>query len=295
MSDVLEMLSTMRTMVYRPMLNDGTGSVNATLLLNQILYFWMSNGKKPFYMFMEPAEKNPMYREGASWTEIMGFGSFEFRSALEKIARKSPAGGVQHTLYASEETRPVIFWTDRARLTWYDVDEAALSRLVNRVLLNAKTAPSKTRKPRLDNTIKEQKNILDSSVVKKPPKRATKKVTDNTILEAKSQAGIFLFEAANRAAALSNLKGPLPHFPNAVIKAEFDELESRIGADALCQRILSAYVNLGYVSITNIIKYVMSPKWDTRKYSVKDNSATMQMLEDKLSDELLKIYGKEAA
>ncbi len=292
MSDVFDILSAMPTMVYRPMLNDTTGSVNATLLLNQIVYLWQKNGKRPFHMFMEPCPGNPLYRKGISWTEMMGFGSFEFRAALEKIARKSAAGSLQQTLYTAEETRPVIFWTDRARLTWYDVDEAILSNAVNRALLNAKTAPSKTRKPRLDNSNIEEESILDSPAVQKPPKRAAKKAADNAVLEAKSQAGIFLFQEAAKAAALSNLKGPSPHFPNVVIKAKFEELESRIGAEALCQRIVAAYTNLGYVSVANIINYVASPKWDTQRFSVrKNNSSTTQMLEDKLQVELEKIYG----
>lgn len=288
MSDIF---SKMPAMVYRPMMNPITGSVNATLLLNQIVYLWQQNKKRPFHMFMEPCPGNPLYRRGMSWTEIMGFGSFEFKSALEKIARRSPAGSVQQLLPLPDETRPVIYWTDRARLTWYDVDEATLSNAVNRALLNAKTAPSKARKSALDNSIIEKENSIDIPAIAKPPKNAAQKAKNHEDLEANSPAGAFLFQQACVAAGLSGKRCPSPIFPNAIIKKMFDDLEERVGPDEVCRRIKSAYTNLGFVSTTNIIKYITSTKWEERPSKKQGGAATEKMVEEKLREELEKIYG----
>jgi len=71
-------------LIYRKELKHITYSVTATILLQQIIYWWQKNGKKEFYKFIEPAKHN-LYRDGDSWTEELGFSKKEFQIAFKKL------------------------------------------------------------------------------------------------------------------------------------------------------------------------------------------------------------------
>lgn len=61
----------MKCLVYCPELNLVTGSVNATLLMMQLEYWFKTTALAPFYKFLEPCE-SPRYKVGDSWCEEMG-------------------------------------------------------------------------------------------------------------------------------------------------------------------------------------------------------------------------------
>ena len=71
-------------LIYRKELKHITSSVTATILLQQMIYWWQKNGKKEFYKFIEPAKHN-LYRDGDSWTEELGFSKKEFQIAFKKL------------------------------------------------------------------------------------------------------------------------------------------------------------------------------------------------------------------
>lgn len=72
---------------YRPQLNQITGSVLSTILLQQIMYWYKQNNFKPFYKFKSPCQHR-YYKPGDSWLEETGFSLYEFNSAIQKIGIK---------------------------------------------------------------------------------------------------------------------------------------------------------------------------------------------------------------
>lgn len=70
--------------LYRKELNIITGSVTATLLLQQLIFRFVNNKNKPFYKFKEPCN-HEKYNKGDSWCEELGFTRKEFDSAFKKL------------------------------------------------------------------------------------------------------------------------------------------------------------------------------------------------------------------
>lgn len=99
-----------------------TGSVTATILLQQINYLWDTHGNKPFYKFREPC-KNPKYREGDSWIEELGFSDKEFDSAIQRIGQKRSQARIEKDPNILAHAKPVEYWTDEHHLTWYQIHE----------------------------------------------------------------------------------------------------------------------------------------------------------------------------
>ena len=69
---------------YRKELNAITGGVTATILLQQVSYWWKKSGSQPFYKFIQPC-KHEKYHDGDSWTEELGFSRKEFLTAIKKL------------------------------------------------------------------------------------------------------------------------------------------------------------------------------------------------------------------
>ncbi|MFA6138857.1 MAG: hypothetical protein WC667_12360 [Sulfurimonas sp.] len=71
-----------KLIVYRKELNKITGSVTATILLQQLIFHASNNNYVPFYKFIEPCN-NELYKAGDSWIEELGFTIHEFRTACQ--------------------------------------------------------------------------------------------------------------------------------------------------------------------------------------------------------------------
>lgn len=120
--------------IYRPRLNQITGSVLSTILLHQIIY-WANKSQNLFYKFKEPCNHD-LYKPGDSWTEELGFTRWEFDSAIKNIAKK----------YNPKKDEPpteslVIFYTDIRRLTWYSVNWNKLNSLVESAFIRKEEKP----------------------------------------------------------------------------------------------------------------------------------------------------------
>jgi hypothetical protein len=117
---------------YRPKLNKITGSVTATILLQQILFHWKGKKGIPFYKFKEPCS-HERYKEGDSWEEEIGFSRKEFDTAIKKIGYK--IGKNKNFKEKKKQEAFVWFRTDSQRVTWYEVNEKALEKALNGIYL----------------------------------------------------------------------------------------------------------------------------------------------------------------
>ncbi len=111
---------------YRPRLNKITGSVNGTILLQQVIYWWYKSKRRPFYKFFAPCN-HPAYREGDSWQEELGFSRWEMEGALKKIAANIKKGESKDKAL---QTAFVLFWTDGQRKTWFELNEDLVRRKI---------------------------------------------------------------------------------------------------------------------------------------------------------------------
>ena len=124
---------------YCPELNRLTGSVNATLLMLQLEY-WFEKCKRShskfahskeekFYKFLEPCE-HEYYRQGDSWTEELGFTKFEFRSAFAKIGKTYKSKSAFKASKDLFEGQYYASYYDRTKgLTYYIRNNEVLSKV----------------------------------------------------------------------------------------------------------------------------------------------------------------------
>lgn len=169
---------------YRPRMNKMTGSVIATILLNQMMY-WAKRQGNGFYKFVSPCS-HELYIEGDSWTEELKLTKHEFYGAIKKIGFKR---GKSSNEIESEKDAYIIYYTTKDRLTYWIVNwdkiEADLSNLYNRnYLVNPKSGITKvnpksgitnyisetTSENTVANTMKQNKLELESLTPKKENK-----------------------------------------------------------------------------------------------------------------------------
>lgn len=139
--DILDILAEDNSLIsYRPSLNKITDSVTATILLQQIIFYWKISGKKKFYKFREPC-KHKKYRDGDSWTEVLGFSLSEFDGAIKKVGFKK--GKTKNRI--KKEDAFVVYYRDKEGLTWYELQENRLREAFSQIyLLNEKTEDTKS-------------------------------------------------------------------------------------------------------------------------------------------------------
>ena len=125
MVDIVRIIANDKKIIpYRPELNVLTGgNVVATILLQQVIYWWYKNGRERFYKFRTKPEKpNKLYKEGDSWCEELGISGKVFDTALRTIGFKM--GKKRNTIKKDEAY--VWYYTDRGRITWYILNEELL-------------------------------------------------------------------------------------------------------------------------------------------------------------------------
>lgn len=125
-----------RLVVYRPQWRAITGSVTATILLQQILFHWDKSGQRPFYKFKEPCLDahgritHNLYRPGDSWVEELGFSRAEFDTAIKKIGCKLSKRRLRLDPNLKNHGQPVEYYTDEQHLTWYTIHESNFLRVL---------------------------------------------------------------------------------------------------------------------------------------------------------------------
>ncbi|WP_070001126.1 hypothetical protein [Cellulosilyticum sp. I15G10I2] len=119
----------MKYLKYCPELNQITGSINATILLLQLEYWFTKMTGDKFYKFLDICE-HELYKKGDSWVEELGFSKQEFRTAFSKI------GKVYTSKKAFKESKDLFSgkyyasYYDRIKgLTYYIRNDTKLSEL----------------------------------------------------------------------------------------------------------------------------------------------------------------------
>jgi DNA-binding PadR family transcriptional regulator len=125
--------------IYRPELKKLTGSIEAAVLLQQILFRLEYTDE--FYKFKLPCS-HPLYVEGDSWCEELEFTEREFEGALKKLKAK---GFIK--------TRITI-----DRVTYYSINEATLEKELNALYEKDKLSSTKRINRPLDNIRNTSKN-----------------------------------------------------------------------------------------------------------------------------------------
>lgn len=117
-TDILALIGDDKAMIsYRPSWNNLTGSVNATIFLQQVLYRWLNQGRVPFYKFSAPC-KHRYYRAGDSWQEELGFTRRELENARRRVSILTRGNLLP--------TQLISYWYDIGRKTWYALNEPLL-------------------------------------------------------------------------------------------------------------------------------------------------------------------------
>ncbi len=141
--DPVQILASDRLAVaYRPEFARYLGSVTAAILLQQVIFRWGQNGRRPFYKFKEAQSEKPhkLYREGDSWCEELAFSRREFEAAIERIGQKVGKGK------AKDQDALVWYWINMDRVTYYELNEDALRKVVS--VLYGDTASRKVQNER---------------------------------------------------------------------------------------------------------------------------------------------------
>lgn len=135
---------------YRKSLRKYTGSVTASLLMQQ-LDFHFASYPDGFYKFLSSVPSHPDYRENDSWTEELGFSEKEFRHAFDCIGvrytSKTSWGQVENPFINEhgEEKFYCSYFDKQKGLTWYFRNHAKVDGLVEELI--KLTPPAMRKRP----------------------------------------------------------------------------------------------------------------------------------------------------
>lgn len=138
---LLKMLSQDKNvLLYRPHLCTLIGSVTATILFQQIAYWYDKQGGS-FYKYKEPCKADD-YKPGDSWCEETAFSRAEFDNAIQHIGTKLTNGVSKEDVLkvdsidiSADDAKDkikhlVIYWTDSNRRTHYQVNEPLAENVI---------------------------------------------------------------------------------------------------------------------------------------------------------------------
>lgn len=108
---------------YRPSWKEITGSVNATILLQQVKFRWDSKEGQRFYKFFIPPKTNhSAYKPGDSWTEELGFTLSELQGAIKRIGKRLSKDDLKN-LPEAMDGYFFGYFRDQQHLTWHYFNE----------------------------------------------------------------------------------------------------------------------------------------------------------------------------
>lgn len=126
-----------------------TGSVTATILWQQLEYWFDKMDGKPFFKFIEPCDQ-PGYSAGDSWCEELGFSPDEFRNAFSKLGtrfdsksqfEKSKEDGSMFKNEKGEERMYAAFYDKVGRKTTYYRNDTFVELKLHQLVFGTPTSP----------------------------------------------------------------------------------------------------------------------------------------------------------
>lgn len=124
---------------YRKEFRKIVGTVNASILWQQLEYWFDKMGKPIFYKFLSPVDGEDFgYKKGDSWVEELGFSECEFRGAFKKLGapykskkeyleQKDPYKGKMYCSYINKIERRTYYLRNAKKV------KANLVRLKNSI------------------------------------------------------------------------------------------------------------------------------------------------------------------
>lgn len=161
MSYIKAIANDKNVIAFRPEIKRYVKNTNATILLQQIMY-WYDINEGEFYKFIEPC-KHEKYRDGDSWCEELAFSRKEFVNAMNIL----------------KDLELVTSKTTRNRVTYYTINSDKLEEVFEGIYLSAKRDLPKCQK----GFSKSTKGDLVYSKTMLP----TETTTETTTLKAKKQ------------------------------------------------------------------------------------------------------------
>lgn len=122
---------------YRKELRELCGSIPATILFGQLLYWFRIKEYEEFYKFISPATGHAKYKPGDSWTEELRFSYDEFALAFSKIGfrcktkKEYTDGGVppDAMFYSyTDKIQGMTYWGINVELTTKKLEECYASQ-----------------------------------------------------------------------------------------------------------------------------------------------------------------------
>lgn len=245
-----------RTIAYYPNLNQLTGSILASLLLQQIVYWWESQDQQPFYKFSAPCQHRA-YRPGDSWQEELGFTRTEFETARRRLGRKIQQGDEKSALRLGSL---VLYWTDRQRLTWYELNTPLLgAKLQELSITGFSHSISNAEKPQY----KEMEDNRSSFLTKKTQRITTEKGATHNSTPISSENGLAVVATHP---AIQAWRETMARYPR---KQSWPLIAKRLGDkpnQELLASVMTEWIAAGYRpdNVTGILDW-----YESRKLSEK--------------------------
>ncbi len=241
---------------YRKRLRPITGSVTATILLQQMVYLDDKKQGEPFYKFKSPCD-HELYRDDDSWVEDLGFSIKEFDTALKKIGTKVTKGISKGEAYQkTDPTGLVIYWTDSDRVTWYHLNRDLLGKYLLGIYLESDQWGLTYNVPKGDSSNKSQKGIypLTESLTKTPTENLSSSST-HAHVNAQAHERTLTHEAKPVSESKPNQEHlPPPHLNPAYIdpKSEYRATPPSRGESPAFDAVVGLWKgdNLGVISRT---------------------------------------------
>ena len=241
-----------RTIAYYHSLNQLTGSILASLLLQQIVYWWESQEQRPFYKFSAPCQ-HPAYRPGDSWQEELGFTRTEFETARRRLGCKIQQGNEKSTLRLGSL---VLYWTDRQRLTWYELNTPLLgAKLQELSITGFSHSISNAEKPQY----KEMEDNRSSFLTKKTQRKTTENGAAHNSTHVSSKNGLAIVATHP---AIQAWRETMARYPR---KQSWPLIAKRLGDkpnQELLASVMAEWIAAGYRSdnVTGILDWYESRK-----------------------------------
>jgi hypothetical protein len=167
--------------IFIPLSLNVIPSLEARFLLSQIAYY--SRKGNSFYKFTAPAEKTEEYREGDSWTELLGISEHKVRKAKKYLIEK---GFIKTTINMCRKTTYYI--TEKGSELFKDGDKS--KKVVPKAEAKSEVPKETLQKPEVKSEISEE-TLQKPEVKSEIPKAEVKsEISEKTLQKPKAKTEV---------------------------------------------------------------------------------------------------------